>query len=550
MEAKYNGKYARKITKILVTWSCCFGVHFLVRLVGCWSSTIRQLSPIQIRRIREAKCLSDGASENITAAKEACLLWETILHDPLGDGPVLPENIRALSQVLYGYCLVRIGQDEDAITEFDRAMKLEKFLNQEMREKLWLGKAYSLQRLMNYRQSSELFLAAGNSSEAVCGAATCALRLGNLSWALDIIQSHGQGQPDSSTIKAFGSILMWLLGKKGNSKLSHVRLLFPILGPWIHSLEQGEAQYPNDTSFLELAMVNSGPFDDPLLQYLDDKISLHRLLSGSCRFWPHGIVLPQETPRLEETPHDYWWMMKKPNSYGSHGNQIIQTPNVLQSMQNNPNNVLLQRLIEPTYPLSGKRKFSLRVYVVSFLPLPGTKKNDVPNLFLFREGLVKFAKAPTTSSSLNYAMESVRDSYMTNSGRDEDMKQENFSFLRACMESQNHSFDSLWDDITAAVRSVMQAYEQNVVNVQTDSSYRSSLARLAIPKILGFDFLVDANAKPWLIEVNRFPGLEPRDSVDVVVKRQVLKEAWSTSAERLQGPTLRSCLIPISLNAS
>ena len=51
-------------------------------------------------------------------------------------------------------------------------------------------------------------------------------------------------------------------------------------------------------------------------------------------------------------------------------------------------------------------------------------------------------------------------------------------------------------------------------------------ARARVPKILGLDFLVDENQKPALIEVNRFPGLEPRGSSDEAVKRQVVKEAW------------------------
>ena len=51
---------------------------------------------------------------------------------------------------------------------------------------------------------------------------------------------------------------------------------------------------------------------------------------------------------------------------------------------------------------------------------------------------------------------------------------------------------------------------------------------------MGFDFVVDASRIPWLVEVNRFPGLEPRDASDRNVKNRVLLDAWEAAAERLE----------------
>ena len=56
-------------------------------------------------------------------------------------------------------------------------------------------------------------------------------------------------------------------------------------------------------------------------------------------------------------------------------------------------------------------------------------------------------------------------------------------------------------------------------------------AQFYIPKILGFDFIVSENFQPWLIEVNRFPGLEQRDECDYRVKHKVVEDAWYLAAE-------------------
>jgi hypothetical protein len=54
------------------------------------------------------------------------------------------------------------------------------------------------------------------------------------------------------------------------------------------------------------------------------------------------------------------------------------------------------------------------------------------------------------------------------------------------------------------------------------------------PKILGFDFIMDAYRNPCPLEVNRFPGLEPRSSMDAAVKQTVIYDVWLAAADRVQ----------------
>ena len=69
------------------------------------------------------------------------------------------------------------------------------------------------------------------------------------------------------------------------------------------------------------------------------------------------------------------------------------------------------------------------------------------------------------------------------------------------------------------------------------------LVELGLPKILGLDFVVDASRKPWLVEVNRFPGLEPRDThQDAVVKTRIVCDAWRLARDRVYNQDARSLL--------
>ena len=46
----------------------------------------------------------------------------------------------------------------------------------------------------------------------------------------------------------------------------------------------------------------------------------------------------------------------------------------------------------------------------------------------------------------------------------------------------------------------------------------------------------DHRKKPWLVEVNRFPGLEPRDEDDRKIKYRVVRDAWKKASERMGIP--------------
>jgi hypothetical protein len=480
---------------------------------------------------------STRAANNITAAYEACQQWQDILQD---DGPSssLDVNIVAISRALQASCLVRIGRDDQAIDVYDQALQLQGCLDEETRQDVSLGKAQALQRLLKYDQAKEQFLQTASSLErGAVGAATCALRLGDMDNAIAILRQHysrelsNQGQA--------GGMLATLLVLNSEMSAQEARPLLEqasetsVLYRWISHVLCRPTNPVSETTgsptFLDLIKISQSPYDDPSLIQLDDKVNLHKLLqdddsSKTSSFWPQGIILPAEPNKLQNLVGDDddagLWISKQRAGYGSHGNQIVTTKQAVSLVA--PKECLLQQMVDPPLLLEG-RKFSLRIYVVSF--------GDA-GLFVSTQGLVKLASVPVAEADDDANDERV---HMTNSGRDTHMMQQDLQYLQRQFQQSGLSYETFWKDLRQAIGTVMKVYDdEKATRLQGGTDWDEKLSRLGIPKIMGFDFVVDGACQPWLVEVNRFPGLEPRDDSDRQVKHQIIRDAWMCAAERLE----------------
>jgi len=232
-----------------------------------------------------------------------------------------------------------------------------------------------------------------------------------------------------------------------------------------------------------------------------------------------------------------YWILKDRAGYGSYGNRLVTNQEALSYANNNNKNmnnksdsesVLCQKLVDPPLLING-RKFSLRVYVVCIPVVDDavTTIGETYNKFyISTDGLVKLALLPYDTSVNN---ELLDDMHMTNSGRGE-MDQCDFRFLREEIRRMRYNYDDLWEEIRQVVTNVMKRYkslsEASRENTTTAATIDSSRSIFSLPKILGFDFIIDGSCHPMLIEVNRFPGLKPRDDSDAGVKNQVVMDAW------------------------
>ena len=324
--------------------------------------------------------------------------------------------------------------------------------------------------------------------------------------------------------------------------------------------------------------------------------------SSSIRqFWPRGVILSSvsysklltdvdndNSDKTEDPRARIPWIAKRRAGYGSHGNTLVRTSverarelmmvdeTTATTYSTDDDCILLQQMVEPPLLVQG-RKFSLRVYVVYFLGCDTNKDGSssptmAPEVYVSTKGLVKVAALPFLDVKRAEAGSNAGDAdnprcHMTNSGREAGMQQETFDFLRTELSSSSsggeHPFDDhIWPSVQRAIRSVMQTYQQHAAQQHAQQSRgsdgildesselvmttnRGRLGQLGLPKILGFDFVVDAARNAWLVEVNRFPGLEPRDNDggDAVVKQQVVRDAWALAAARRRDPQQRELLL-------
>ena len=548
-------------------------------------------------KVRQAMQLSTLSSNNITAAHGACQQWSNILlmeHNDTSLSKFLDKNAILLCRALYANCLVRVGQDGKAIKAYDLALNDcatafdsdNDSNHQKTMDDLLLGKAQALQRLLKYSEAIHayrLLLSSSSSSsyseKGAVGAAACSLRIGDIPGAKYILTKilNNNSKLTTCSAEVLGMIGTIEYIETGESKKALPLLLAgasesPLYG-WIYGALLSSQQQrlttrasqqeiitkwmgdnDKDSAFMELIKINLCPFDEDSLLELDDKINLHKLLtssssphhgdddSWSSSFWPTGAVFPREKAYLKDLANNdnrnsggsssssSLWISKQRAGYGSHGNRILSNQQVLnEDIEMTEACLLLQRMVEPTLLLDGGRKFSLRIYVVYFSP------NEV---YLSSTGLVKLASVPMNN---NFGKEEDDSSsiHMTNSGREAFMIQQDLQYLEKEFEKAGYPYGDFWDQLTFAVKQVFQKYgaklssEEQAFSSSSSSSWESRRNAMSIPKIMGLDFVVDKDRNPFLVEVNRFPGLEPRDSSDRGPKHQVVRDAWVCAGQRM-----------------
>lgn len=497
------------VTMLFLLW-CILSVSRSV-FVNAWGIPIFSVNIPNVAKFQEAITLTKMMPSNMTAAFKATKAWKNIL-ETADDNNNLDISVKRLAKRMYASCCVRIGQDEDAIRAYISLLKYHRVdsVNQEYCDlKIGIGRCY--QRLLRYREATEAFREAGAYQDA----ALCGLRLGDLALVSSLLQNL-DALSDSHLHKETDLLrqVLSLLSGAVNEQVS----------PLVDFLAGNVITF-NRYAFHRFCEANNAGFDDPLLLHLDDKVLLHNLLSSSelsSSFWPRGATILQVV-ESEDSASSVLCVAKKRAGYGSHGNSIVRADLEIAIQQSTmaevsgTEQILLQEMIQPPLLIQG-RKFSLRVFVVRV----GTSRS-----FLFLDGLVKLASTPWSSSG------ALMSQQMTNSGRSDSMDQKSLSLLYK--EIGTLRYQHIWDQITEASTNVLSIFDEAAAGLSVDGSsvslsdlaaYRRCVDDIGLPKILGFDFMVDEKDHVWLLEVNRFPGLEPRDTVDDQVKKRLVKATW------------------------
>uniref|UniRef100_A0A1I8HL02 Tubulin--tyrosine ligase-like protein 9 n=1 Tax=Macrostomum lignano TaxID=282301 RepID=A0A1I8HL02_9PLAT len=188
---------------------------------------------------------------------------------------------------------------------------------------------------------------------------------------------------------------------------------------------------------------------------------------------------------------------------------------------------VVQEYIANPY-LIGGYKFDLRLYavVVSFKPLI---------VYICREGLVRFGTEKYDLKNLCNVYSHITNTSINVSGPSYDSAKMgigegckwSLSNLRNYLYSQGVNDRLIFARVTAIIVLALMAQAKSAT-VSTGNCY----------ELYGFDILLDAALKPWLLEVNFSPALNIDCSADAQVKREMLNGVFDllcfTESDKLQ----------------
>lgn len=238
-----------------------------------------------------------------------------------------------------------------------------------------------------------------------------------------------------------------------------------------------------------------------------------RALYGAVyNFFPQTFMLPQEYGKFvnEYMQHEHkpiW--ISKPNDL-SRGRKIFLFRELTDLIYDTP--VIVQKYISQPLLIS-RYKWDMRVYVLitSYHPL---------TIYIYREGLARFSTEPYNTESLdnkfvhltNSSINKLSPNLMTHKDVVGTGCKWDFATLNSYLERCGMDVKQIWKKIESIVILTLLM----LVPVTPDIH--------CCFELLGFDIMLDANLKPWLLEVNSSPALAVDSEIDARVKTLLIND--------------------------
>ncbi|KAL8590169.1 putative tubulin polyglutamylase ttll9 [Nucella lapillus] len=251
-----------------------------------------------------------------------------------------------------------------------------------------------------------------------------------------------------------------------------------------------------------------------------------KLEAQQCDFFPSTYELPSEyhifVDEYRRNPGFIWIMKPIAKSQGKgiflfkrlkditdwkKGTEYLP---MAEQAKDGPETYVVQRYIENPY-LIGGRKFDLRIYVLvtSYTPL---------RVWLYRSGFARF-------SNTRFSLESIDDSYVHLTNVAVQKTAPDYDPEKGC----KWSLQQLRQYLTAkhGIRNVEELFRQinEIFIYSLQSCQRVIINDKHCFELYGYDILIDADLKPWLIEVNASPSLTASNQEDYDLKFGLLNDA-------------------------
>lgn len=262
---------------------------------------------------------------------------------------------------------------------------------------------------------------------------------------------------------------------------------------------------------------------DNLLRNIRRARNIHG--ESTYNFLPETYILPKDIRLLRKAWERHiampgqLWIVKPPASARGTGIHLINKWNQVPKKQS----AIVQKYIVNPYLINGS-KFDLRIYVLvsSFNPL---------RIYIFDNGLVRFAsvKYSQSSSSIenkfmhltNYSINKTNSLYASNESENAcEGHKWTLKALWGYLARRNINVERLWENIEDIVIKTIICAESGF-NRLIDGNVSS---RYMCFELFGFDIMLDANLRPWLLEVNISPSLHSSSKLDTAVKGQLVTD--------------------------
>ena len=194
------------------------------------------------------------------------------------------------------------------------------------------------------------------------------------------------------------------------------------------------------------------------------------------------------------------WIVK-PGENSNRGNGIYVTSDltkIIETVKSSSSCFIVQKYIDRPF-LIHKRKFDIRLYTLM------TSVNGVIQCYYYNEGYLRTSCKEFTTKNLsnnfihltNDAIQKHADDY----GKYENGNKLSYSDFQRYLDSHcayRHFFNEILPEIKEIVKDSVKASYLKIDPYRRTHSF----------EIMGYDFMLDADLKPWLIEINTNPCLE------------------------------------------
>uniref|UniRef100_A0A0V0JB61 Tubulin polyglutamylase TTLL4 n=1 Tax=Schistocephalus solidus TaxID=70667 RepID=A0A0V0JB61_SCHSO len=276
-------------------------------------------------------------------------------------------------------------------------------------------------------------------------------------------------------------------------------------------------------------------------------------------FYPPTFILPREYSRLKEFWEEYSvedqnsngnrisaprWILKPPACARGIGVYVVSKLSDVPSRKR----LIAQLYLADPFLINGN-KFDLRVYVyVSCV--------DPLQLYIHKTGLVRFAsqkysKSPQNVSNrfihlTNYSVNRKSGCYRpSGDAHTENAHKWELRELWKYLREHGHNSETIWENIKMLVFKTIAS----VISPLASNVLQFVACRECVHELFGFDILLDAALKPWLLEVNVSPSLHTSSALDNKIKTEVVVDMLNIAGYRFppmpryfkSDGTLRQC---------